>query len=161
MVPHNQMPVEGARTQQARLVAALVRLGAAFELRMRLESKDFALCSSDRRTALSPRPALFRKYVSMRIPDGGPLGETFLEASTRAIVGALFVNRPAGGWVESVFTLATQRFLFFKATRPSSVIPTSRDFPNRTYEFYAARQYGHPCRLQPAFVVGRLTGAQG
>jgi hypothetical protein len=47
------------------------------------------------------------KYVSIRIPEPGPLGDTFFEASILAIVGALFVNSPDGGWVESVFTLAT------------------------------------------------------
>ena len=43
----------------------------------------------------------------MRIPDPGPLGETFLDASVLAIVEALFVKRPAGGNVETVFTLET------------------------------------------------------
>jgi len=38
------------------------------------------------------------------------MGETFLEARFRAIVSALLVNSPLGGWVESVLTLATQRF---------------------------------------------------
>ena len=42
----------------------------------------------------------------MRKPDGGPLGETLLEASERAIVGGFFKS-PAGGCVESVFTSAT------------------------------------------------------
>jgi hypothetical protein len=47
------------------------------------------------------------KYVSIRIPEEGPLGETLFEARVRAMVSALLVNRPSGGWVESVFTLAT------------------------------------------------------
>jgi hypothetical protein len=46
------------------------------------------------------------KYVSIRIPESGPLGETFFEASVLAIVGALFVKSPGGGCVESVFTFA-------------------------------------------------------
>ena len=46
----------------------------------------------------------------MRIPDPGPLGETFLEAKVRAMVLASFVNRPGGGNVDSVFTRATQGF---------------------------------------------------
>ena len=47
----------------------------------------------------------------MRMPEPGPLGETFFEARVRAMVGALRVNNPAGGWVESVVTLATHFFL--------------------------------------------------
>ncbi len=48
----------------------------------------------------------------MRMPDCGPLGETLLEASERAIVDAFFLNSPAGGCVESVLTCATHfRFL--------------------------------------------------
>ncbi len=43
----------------------------------------------------------------MRMPEPGPLGETFLEAKLRAIAAALLVKSPSGGWVESVFTLAT------------------------------------------------------
>jgi hypothetical protein len=53
------------------------------------------------------------------MPDAGPLGETFFEARLRAMTGALFVKRSLGGWVESVVTLRTQRFLeadfFFEA----------------------------------------------
>jgi len=49
------------------------------------------------------------KYVSIRIPEDGPLGETFFEASDRAITGALFVKNPSGGCVESVATFRTQR----------------------------------------------------
>jgi len=46
----------------------------------------------------------------MRIPKAGPLGETLLEAGVRAMVAALLVNKPEGGWVESVFTFATHLF---------------------------------------------------
>ena len=77
-----------------------------------LERIVFALFSSARRKALSPRPARLMKYVSIRIPEPGPFGETFFEARTRAIVLALLVNSPGGGWVESVVTFATQRFVF-------------------------------------------------
>jgi hypothetical protein len=45
----------------------------------------------------------------MRMPDSGPLGETFFEAKLLAIAGALFLNNPGGGCVEFVLTLATQR----------------------------------------------------
>jgi len=50
------------------------------------------------------------KYVSMRIPDLGPLGETFFDARVRATVAASLLNRPSGGCVESVVTFATHRF---------------------------------------------------
>jgi hypothetical protein len=44
------------------------------------------------------------------MPDCGPLGDTFLEAKVRATTEAFLLNKPAGGCVESVFTLATHRF---------------------------------------------------
>lgn len=34
------------------------------------------------------------------------------------MVEARFVNKPFGGWVESVFTWATQRFFFQRAALP-------------------------------------------
>ena len=66
----------------------------------------------------------------MRMPEAGPFGETFLEAKVLAMVEALFVNNPEGGWVESVFTLATHLFfglraddfllaIFFRSTPPA------------------------------------------
>jgi hypothetical protein len=87
---------------------------------MRCDKSFFARSNSARREALKPLPARFMKYVSMRIPDCGPLGETFLEASTRAIVDAFFLNSPAGGCVESVFTEATH--LFFGVVISSSIL---------------------------------------
>jgi hypothetical protein len=72
-----------------------------------LESNCFALSSSARRSELRPRPARFMKYVSIRMPEPAPFGEMFFEAKVLAIVRALFVNNPGGGWVESVFTFAT------------------------------------------------------
>ena len=48
----------------------------------------------------------------MRMPEDGPLGDTFFEASDWAMVEARLVKRPFGGWVESVVTVLTQRFLF-------------------------------------------------
>jgi hypothetical protein len=47
------------------------------------------------------------------MPEPGPLGDTFLEARVRAMVGALFVNSPSGGCVESVCTPATHRLFGF------------------------------------------------
>ena len=52
------------------------------------------------------------KNVSMRMAEPGPFGETFFEASVFAMVLALFVNRPGGGCVESVFTPALHFFRF-------------------------------------------------
>lgn len=46
----------------------------------------------------------------MRRPDVGPLGETSFEARVLAIVAALRVNKPGGGYVETVVTPAIQRF---------------------------------------------------
>jgi len=86
-----------------------------FSFAMRWESNVFAFSSSARRSALKPRPPRLIKYVSIRIPEEGPFGDTFFDASSRAIVAALFVNSPFSGCVESVFTFATQRFVFFFA----------------------------------------------
>jgi len=83
---------------------------------MRLESSALALFSSARRLALSPRPARFMKYVSIRMPEAGLFGETLLDASVRAIVCA-FVNSPTGGCVDSVLTLETHRDLFLLGIR--------------------------------------------
>jgi hypothetical protein len=49
----------------------------------------------------------------MRIPDPGPFGDTFFDASARAIAGALFLNNPAGGYVDAVFTLPDHRLPLF------------------------------------------------
>jgi hypothetical protein len=55
------------------------------------------------------------KYVSILIPEPGPLGDIFFDASVRAMVVALFVNKPAVGRVESVLTLDIHRFVFLVA----------------------------------------------
>jgi hypothetical protein len=81
----------------------------------RAESSFLALSSAARRVGLNPFPARLMKYVSMRIPDAGPFGETRFDASSRAIVSGDFVNRPFCGWVESVLTAFTQRADFFDA----------------------------------------------
>jgi hypothetical protein len=47
------------------------------------------------------------------MPEPGPFGETFVEASVRAMTAALLLNNPCGGWVESVVTDADQRLVFF------------------------------------------------
>lgn len=49
------------------------------------------------------------------MPEPGPFGETFLDASDLAMVAASLVNNPFGGKVETVFTLAIHRPLFFLA----------------------------------------------
>ena len=67
------------------------------------------------------------KYVSIRIPEDGPLGEILLEARARAIAGAFFVKSPAGGCVESVLTLDTQRFFLEPAMRPPSTQPEASE----------------------------------
>jgi hypothetical protein len=60
------------------------------------------------------------------MPDPGPLGETFFEASDRAIVEASSVNKPFAGCVASVLTFATQRFRSF---RPSDLLSLPDFFP--------------------------------
>jgi hypothetical protein len=72
----------------------------------------------------------------MRIPDAGPFGDTRFDASDRAMVAASFVNRPSGGWVESVLTFATHRrrvpeaFIFlFGGTANSSMTGRSSTDP--------------------------------
>jgi hypothetical protein len=47
------------------------------------------------------------------MPEEGPLGETFFDASDLAMTAALSVNNPARGCVESVFTFATHLRLLF------------------------------------------------
>src|SRR5579863_1802017 len=61
----------------------------------------------------------------MRIPEPGPFGETSFDASSRAIVAALLLNRPSRGCVESVFTSFTH---FLPACRfvAAPVIPDMR-----------------------------------
>jgi len=46
------------------------------------------------------------------MPELTPFGDTFFDASVRAIVAASFLNRPSGGWVASevAVTWADQRF---------------------------------------------------
>lgn len=65
--------------------------------------------SSARRRRVSPRPARLMKNRSIRKPDVGPFGLTRREASMRPMVSALVVKSPAGGAVETVVTVCTQR----------------------------------------------------
>ncbi len=58
------------------------------------------------------------KYVSILIPELGPLGDTFFDANIRAMVAALFVNNPSGGYVESVLTLDIHRSFLPVAIEP-------------------------------------------
>src|SRR5580698_9615915 len=44
------------------------------------------------------------------MPEAGPLGETFFEASALATADALVLKRPSSGWVESVSTFADHFF---------------------------------------------------
>lgn len=60
------------------------------------------------------------------MPETGPFGEIFREASVRAITEALFVNRPSGGCVESLVTRATQRRGFFLREELLAVMGPSR-----------------------------------
>ncbi len=60
------------------------------------------------------------------MPDCGPLGETLLEASERAIVDAFFLKSPAGGCVESVFTCATHFRFLVRCAISRSMFPFTR-----------------------------------
>jgi hypothetical protein len=79
---------------------------------IRFDSKDFAVSNFLRREALRFFPARFIKYVSIRMPDRGPFGETLLDAKVRAITEGLCVNKPGGGCVEFVLTVRTHLRLF-------------------------------------------------
>lgn len=68
------------------------------------------------------------KYVSILIPEAGPFGDTFFEARARAISGALFVNNPCGGCVESVFTFRTHRRLLPPECFLAAALDLARDF---------------------------------
>lgn len=99
-------PLVGARTLQGRLRM----LHAAFFCSLIFwERISLAFSSLARRDALRPLPARLMKKVSIRMPERGPLGETFFEARERAISRGERVNRPSGGSVETVFTSFTQR----------------------------------------------------
>src|ERR1700721_2147090 len=54
----------------------------------------------------------------MLMPEPGPFGETFFEASWRAIVSGAFVNRPSEGYVDSVLTFDTHLRLALDAFFP-------------------------------------------
>jgi hypothetical protein len=69
------------------------------------------------------------KYVSIRIPEPGPFGETLFEARDRAIVAASFVNRPSGGCVESVVTRATHFLADFLV--PADIVQTEKELKRR------------------------------
>jgi hypothetical protein len=75
----------------------LLSFRASRARRTRAESSDFALFSTARLLGLRLCPARFMKKVSMRIPEPGPFGETFFDASIRAIVAASLLKSPAGG----------------------------------------------------------------
>ena len=107
----NQTPIRGLlRRSSPRHPLPLHATLRFFSCSIRLESKPFAFSNSLRRAALNPFPPRLMKYISIRIPETGPFGETFFDANVRAIVLASLVNSPFGGCVESVFTSATHRF---------------------------------------------------
>jgi hypothetical protein len=80
------------------------------------------------------------KYVSIRMPEPGPFGETLFEANALAIALALLVNNPGGGWVESVFTLAIQSF-FLMVIEPHHCRPHKGDAHNRIQFRFRPRRH--------------------
>ena len=87
------------------------------------------------------------KYVSIRMPEPGPLGETLFEAKVLAIVLALLVNNPAGGWVESVFTFATHLVFLrvFFLTVIGAQYHHSHKADDRKRTQFLLRLRRHPC----------------
>ena len=79
---------------------------------MHSESSTLAFSSSLLRFPLKFFPARLIKKFNIRIPEPGPFGETFLDASDLAIVSASLVKSPGGGKVETVFTCLDHRFVF-------------------------------------------------
>jgi hypothetical protein len=119
--------------------------------RRRFDSSDFPRSNSARCDAVKPRPAQLMKYVSIRTPDATPFGETFLDASTLAIVGAFLVNSPPGGCIA------------FARKAPSRLARVKRDARNRerqhgarnaalvhVFERLLRRPRGHLTRLTQA-----------
>jgi hypothetical protein len=105
---------------------------------IRSDSNSLAFCKAAFRDALKFLPARFTKNVSILIPEPGPFGDTFFEASVRAIVSGSLVKSPSGGNVESVFTFPDH---FFAA------VDMDIDFPKRKQSHRLA---GACCGRQPA-----------
>ena len=61
------------------------------------------------------------------MPEVGPFGDTFLDASVLAIVDALLLKSPGGGLVQSVFTFATHLLdCFGGLPRFTTILPSMR-----------------------------------
>src|SRR5581483_203655 len=96
----------------------------------------------------------------MRMPEPGPLGETFFEARVRAMTGALLVKRSFGGCVESVVTVFTQRLFagaFLAAFFAAGALFAARaevSFKPPAEAFFARRAWG--CLV--AFLVAERVG---
>jgi hypothetical protein len=82
----------------------------------------------------------------MRMPDPGPLGETFFEARTRAMVAASLVKSPSGGNVDTVLALATQRLL-------ELVLERGADLPRAFFGISRLLRRSVGCRVWPAKVA--------
>jgi hypothetical protein len=88
------------------------------------------------RDALRFFPARLMKNVNMRIPELGPFGETFFDASSRAMVSGSLVNNPSRGYVDVVFTLPDHFFalmaMFILPGLVGSILDRQCGQPNRT-----------------------------
>src|SRR5260370_26364124 len=99
----------------------------------------------------------------MRMPEAGPLGETFFDARALAMTEALWLKRPSAGWVESVVTSADHFFLGFLvffvvigaswvgASVPVTSIPKMRaeDFSRRRLRKKLVRRAPHSSARRP------------
>src|SRR5437899_1391411 len=96
----------------------------------------------------------------MRMPEAGPLGETFFEARDLAMVEAFLLKRPWSGWVESVVTFADHFFFGFfvvigvswvGASVPMPSMPKMRaeDFSRRRLRKKFVRRVPHSSARRP------------
>src|ERR1700749_4754503 len=99
----------------------------------------------------------------MRMPEAGPLGETFLEASALAMVDAVWLKRSSSGWVESVVTFADHFFFVFfvviGASRAGAFVPNAsipsvpkmraEDFSRRRLRKKLVRRAPHSSARRP------------
>src|SRR3981189_3017554 len=91
----------------------------------------------------------------MRMPEAGPLGETFFDASSLAMVDALWLKSPSSGWGESVVTFADHFFFGFLvaigASWVGASVPKMRadDFSRRRLRKKFVRRAPHSSARRP------------
>src|SRR5580692_10722544 len=92
----------------------------------------------------------------MRMPESGPLGETFFDARAFAIAEAPWLKRPSSGWVESVVTFADHFFFGFLVVIGASWVGASvprmraEDFSRRRLRKKLVSSAPHSSASRPA-----------